>query len=520
MPDPDDDIIALQEAYANAYNELVKPDKVFVATQYFRQRWVPLLGPVLSWVIIALRQHCYWNKSTGEKRDWCLITQEELAAEVGVSVSTLKRLLQQEHAGKFILDVTQRYRYDPNLRKQVRKKSMYRIRMDDPLVPEDEARLKEILAQKFSGLDVDPETGQINLLQILDRPSETGGEDLQLNLISRSDSQTPNADLPKEDTPYPGAVFVPDAELRRFKLAEDQVLLPWADNGYLAVPIVEVVKQDLRISGGYPGSHTECFYSVQHALGESPQAPPRGLDRLDPTACREDRLPEEQERIDRMSRLEQALSECYARLGAFSLEEALHQFFSPNLVTQFLNDKPESEHARIADWVTYVRQQKNLINIAGFLRTKIEGGETSPFPGRGARERGSTGARETSPMHPSTPAPQHPSTPSTYGRFANRPSGQALRTDPEIPGSDMTSRELWDAALAELQLQMPRGTFNNLLKGTYVARIGEDHLTIACSNSYAKDWLENRLNPKICQTLSGILGRPVTVEYEIAAAKV
>ncbi|MFQ5872782.1 MAG: hypothetical protein ACE5JL_03135 [Dehalococcoidia bacterium] len=119
MTDKNDHALALQEAYANAYNQLVKPDKVFVATQYFRLRWVPLLGPALSWVIIALRQHCYWNKSTGEKRDWCLVTQEELAEEVGVSVATLRRLLQQEHADKFVLDVTQRYRYDPNLRKRV-----------------------------------------------------------------------------------------------------------------------------------------------------------------------------------------------------------------------------------------------------------------------------------------------------------------------------------------------------------------------------------------------------------------
>ena len=36
MPDNDRDTIALQEAYANLYNEIVKPDRVFVATQYFR----------------------------------------------------------------------------------------------------------------------------------------------------------------------------------------------------------------------------------------------------------------------------------------------------------------------------------------------------------------------------------------------------------------------------------------------------------------------------------------------------
>ena len=52
MPDNDRDTIALQEAYANLYNEIVKPDRVFVATQYFRKKWVPRLGTSLAWVII------------------------------------------------------------------------------------------------------------------------------------------------------------------------------------------------------------------------------------------------------------------------------------------------------------------------------------------------------------------------------------------------------------------------------------------------------------------------------------
>lgn len=65
---------------------------------------------------------------------------------------------------------------------------------------------------------------------------------------------------------------------------------------------------------------------------------------------------------------------------------------------------------------------------------------------------------------------------------------------------------------------MPRSTFDTWLKNTYIARIEEDRFTIACANPYAKDWLEERLDPKISKTLAGILGRPVTVEYEIASA--
>jgi hypothetical protein len=394
MTDRDDNIMALQEAYANIYNELVKPDKVFVASQYFRQRWVPLLGPTLAWVIIALRQHCYWNKNTGEKRDWCRVSQEGLAREVGIGITTLKRLLKHEHAGKFILAAASRYRYDPKLRKQVREPCTYRIRMDDPLIPEDEARLKELLAQKLSGLNVDTETGQMDILQVLDRLSGAGASDLQSNLGFRSDGQAQGtgegeigdmvSDLAKqvselltgqdgrpsggdsaeEKMPYPGAVFVSPDELRSFNLAEEQVLIPWGDEGYLAVAMAEVVKRDIRSRGRhfFGGRQTECFYSVQHALGEGG----------------EDWLPEEQERIDCMSRLECDLSKLYERLGGFSLEEALRQYFSPQFTANILEEKTEMELERIAGWVAYTRKAKGLNTPAGFLRTRIESDEQPP----------------------------------------------------------------------------------------------------------------------------------------------
>jgi AraC-like DNA-binding protein len=388
------DLLALQEAYANVYNEIVKPDRVFVATQYFRKKWVPLLGASLAWVIISLRQHCYWNKETGEKRDWCLISQEELASETGISVATLKRLFKHEYADKFILKVTHRYRYDRKMRKQVRKKSMYRIRMDDPLTPEDEVRLKELVTQKLVGLNIDPETGQIDVLEVLDRLSATGLDDLQLKLSDRQDGQdqvsgqdeiSPSvneladqvgrlltgsdgldgaSDSEVEpEIPFPTAIQIQANELRRFELGPDQVLIEWQGT-YLAAPIIEVVKQDLRLSGGRPTdqTRTECFFSVADALDEVP----------------EDWLPEEQARIHLMQRLERELGETYRRLDAFSLEEALSRYFNPSLLADFLTDQSPEGLERIESWLIYTRQAKSLKNPGGFLRSRIESSEWPP----------------------------------------------------------------------------------------------------------------------------------------------
>ena len=159
-------------------------------------------------------------------------------------------------------------------------------------------------------------------------------------------------------------MFVPAGELPGLTLAEDQVLLPQDDEGYLAVPMAELVKQDLRACRGSLLHYepTDCFYSVQHALGEGG----------------DDWLPEEQERIDRLRGLERDIGARYERLGAPTLEEALQQYFSARLAANFLADEDPAERERIENWVAYTRKAKGLENPAGFLRSRIESTEEPP----------------------------------------------------------------------------------------------------------------------------------------------
>jgi len=88
----------------------------------------------------------------------------------------------------------------------------------------------------------------------------------------------------------------------------------------------------------------------------------------------------------------------------------------------------------------------------------------------------------------------------------------------EIPGTDMTSRELWEAALDELQRQMTRATFDTWLRNSYIVAVAGDHLVVAADSPYAVAWLENRLDPLIGRAPAHLLGRPVTVEYRYVTA--
>lgn len=131
--------MTLQGDYTTTYTSIVKPDKVMVSTQYFRREWWPRLGPTLSLLIMELRQRCYWNKNTGEKRSTCVASLNELAIATGVSISTVQRALRHPDANRFILEVRPQYHYDKALAAKVRAPSMWRIRLDEPLTDEDQA---------------------------------------------------------------------------------------------------------------------------------------------------------------------------------------------------------------------------------------------------------------------------------------------------------------------------------------------------------------------------------------------
>jgi hypothetical protein len=128
-------------AYAAARARLIQPDQVRVQSAYFWKKWVPLLGPDLAVLIVQLRNMCYYNPATGERRDWCFPSQATLAAAIGVkNTHTIANLLKRPYADLFVR-VEERYRYDPLRRKKVQTTSLYHVRMDDPLTPEDAARL-------------------------------------------------------------------------------------------------------------------------------------------------------------------------------------------------------------------------------------------------------------------------------------------------------------------------------------------------------------------------------------------
>ena len=77
----------------------------------------------------------------------------------------------------------------------------------------------------------------------------------------------------------------------------------------------------------------------------------------------------------------------------------------------------------------------------------------------------------------------------------------------------MDAKQVWRAALGELQVSLSPANFETWLRDTQLIDVDEQRFRIAVPNGFAKDWLENRYRSLISQTLARIVGYSVQVEF-------
>src|SRR5437870_8328023 len=82
----------------------------------------------------------------------------------------------------------------------------------------------------------------------------------------------------------------------------------------------------------------------------------------------------------------------------------------------------------------------------------------------------------------------------------------------------MDAKQVWRAALGELQVSLSPANFETWLRDTQLVDVDESRFRIAVPNGFAKDWLESRYRSLISQTLARIVGYSVQVEFIISAA--
>jgi len=82
----------------------------------------------------------------------------------------------------------------------------------------------------------------------------------------------------------------------------------------------------------------------------------------------------------------------------------------------------------------------------------------------------------------------------------------------------MDAKQVWRAALGELQVSLSPANYETWLRDTQLVDVDEQRFRISVPNGFAKDWLETRYRSLISQTLARIVGYSVQVEFVIASA--
>jgi chromosomal replication initiator protein len=77
----------------------------------------------------------------------------------------------------------------------------------------------------------------------------------------------------------------------------------------------------------------------------------------------------------------------------------------------------------------------------------------------------------------------------------------------------MNAEQAWQSVLGQLQMEMPRASFDTWVRDTRPVSYHDGTLTISVRNAYARDWLENRLASTVSRLLLGIMNVSVAVNF-------
>ena len=84
--------------------------------------------------------------------------------------------------------------------------------------------------------------------------------------------------------------------------------------------------------------------------------------------------------------------------------------------------------------------------------------------------------------------------------------------------ADPDARSLWGAVLADLQLQLPRPTFDTWLKPTAGVAFQGDRFIVVAPTPFAVEWLERRMFHALQSTLERAAGRGLQLQLQALEA--
>lgn len=79
----------------------------------------------------------------------------------------------------------------------------------------------------------------------------------------------------------------------------------------------------------------------------------------------------------------------------------------------------------------------------------------------------------------------------------------------------MNPHSAWQAALGQLQMEMPKANFDTWVRSTELVSYDKNIFTVGVQNTYARDWLENRLTSTVSRILTGLMDASQSVKFVV-----
>ena len=79
----------------------------------------------------------------------------------------------------------------------------------------------------------------------------------------------------------------------------------------------------------------------------------------------------------------------------------------------------------------------------------------------------------------------------------------------------MKAEQAWQAAVGQLQMEMPKTAFDTWVRDAELIAYEDGVFMIGIANAYARDWLESRLTSTLTRLLTGIMNRTCGVQFSV-----
>jgi chromosomal replication initiator protein len=85
----------------------------------------------------------------------------------------------------------------------------------------------------------------------------------------------------------------------------------------------------------------------------------------------------------------------------------------------------------------------------------------------------------------------------------------------KLKGKSVKAKQAWQAALGQLQMEMPKATYDTWVRDADFIAFEDGSFLIGVQNAYARDWLESRLTSTITRMLTGLMNCTVEVQFVV-----